>query len=209
MRFVWRAMMPEAEGDLITRQSVILWMGFADPRALFPCLPTFKRVDRPIPREVSRNVVEQMMSGDQCICLHGEGGCGKTTALQELEALLPSGSVVAVFDWYRSGRYLDSDAYRHRPPDAFLQLSNDLARQLRIPLLISRSADLDYPQVFKKRLEKAAEVIASRAGDAPSWSLSMRRTTRSRPRAPGPRQKGASSTILSHWANYRGMPASW
>ena len=30
MRFVRRAMMPEAKGELITRQSVLLWMGFSD-----------------------------------------------------------------------------------------------------------------------------------------------------------------------------------
>jgi hypothetical protein len=166
MRFVRHAMMPEAKGELITRQSVLLWMGFSDPGALFPCPPTLKRVDRLIPRETSRIVAKRMMSGDQRICLHGEGGCGKTMALQEIEVRLPSDSVVIVFDCYGSGRYLDSDAYRHRPRDAFLQLSNDLARQLRIPLLVSRSTDLDYPKVFKKRLERAAEVVASRADDA-------------------------------------------
>jgi hypothetical protein len=31
---------------------------------------------------------------------------------------------------------------------------------------MSRSADLDHPKVFKRRLEKAAEVVASRADDA-------------------------------------------
>ncbi len=107
-----------------------------------------------------------MLSGDQRICLHGEGGCGKTTALQEMEALLPMVPSSFIFDCYGSGRYLDSDAHRHRPRDAFLQLSNDLARQLRIPLLLSRSADLDYPRTFKRRLEKAAEVVASRGEDA-------------------------------------------
>jgi hypothetical protein len=159
-------MMPEAKGQFITRQSILLRLGFSDPGALFPCPPALKRVDHLILREASRIVVEQMKHGEQRICLHGEGGCGKTTALQEIEALLPGDSVVIVFDCYGSGRYLDSDAYRHRPRDAFLQLSNDLARQLRTPLLVSRSEDLDYPKVFKKRLERAAEVVASRAADA-------------------------------------------
>ena len=166
MRFVRRAMMPEAKGECITRQSILLQLGFSDPRALFPCPPTLKRVEWLIPRGASRVVVERMLSGAQRICLYGEGGCGKTTALQEMEALLPSDSVVIIFDCYGSGRYLDSDAYRHRPQDAFLQLSNDLANRLRIPLLVNRSADLDYPKVFKRRLEKAAEVVASRSGDA-------------------------------------------
>jgi hypothetical protein len=166
LRFVRRAMMPESKRDYITRQSILARLGFSDPRALFPCLSEIKIVERLIPREAIRVATERMLGGDQRICLHGEGGCGKTTALQELETLLPRGSAVLVFDCYGGGRYLDSDAYRHRPPDAFLQLSNDLARLLRTPLLVSRSPDLDYPRVFKKRLEKAAEVVASEAGDA-------------------------------------------
>jgi hypothetical protein len=130
MRFVRRELMPEAEGECITRQSILLQLGFSDPHALFPCPPTLKRVEWLIPRGASRVVVERMLSGAQRICLYGEGGYGKTTAMQEMEALLPSDAVVIIFDCYGSGRYLDSDAYRHQPQDAFLQLSNDLANRL-------------------------------------------------------------------------------
>lgn len=166
LRFVRRAMMPESKGDYITRQSILARLGFSDPGALFPCPSEIKIVERLISREAIRIATEKMLVGNKRICLHGEGGCGKTTALQEIDTLLPPGSAVLVFDCYGGGRYLDSDAYRHRPPDAFLQLSNDLARLLRTPLLVSRSSDLDYPRFFKKRLEKAAEVVASEAGDA-------------------------------------------
>lgn len=166
LRFVRRAMMPESKGDDITRQSILARLGFSDPKALFPCPSEIKIVERLIPREAIRIATERMLAGDKRICLHGEGGCGKTTALQEIDTLLPHGSAVLVFDCYGGGRYLDSDAYRHRPPDAFLQLSNDLARLLRTPLLVSRSPDLDYPRVFKKRLEKVAEVVAAEAVDA-------------------------------------------
>jgi hypothetical protein len=166
LRFVRRKMMPEAKGEWITRQSILAQLGFSDPRALFPCPSAIRRVEQLISRTVSRAVAERMLSGDQCICLHGEGGSGKTTAVQEIQALLPAGSVMIVFDCYGGGRYLDSDSYRHRPQDAFLQLCNDLARQTRIPLLVSRSASLDYPRVFKKRLERAAEVVASTAHNA-------------------------------------------
>lgn len=166
MRFVRRAMMPEAKREFIVRQSILARLGFSDPRALFPCPSAIRKVEKLIPRKTSQIVAESMMGGDRRICLHGEGGSGKTTALQEIETLLPQGSAVIIFDCYGGGRYLDSDAYRHRPQDAFLQLSNDLASQLRIPLLVSRSEHLDYPRVFKKRLEKAAEVVASRSSDA-------------------------------------------
>ena len=167
LSFVRRKMsMPEGKGEVITRESILLQLGFSDPGDLFPCPPTLKRVERIISRAASRTLAEQIRSGTQRTCLHGGAGCGKTTALQELEGLLPHGSVVIVFDCYGGGRYLDSDAYRHRPVDAFLQLSNDLARQLRTPLLVSRSAQLDYPRVFKKRLVRAAEVVASSGDDA-------------------------------------------
>jgi hypothetical protein len=166
LRYVRSAMMPEGKGKLITRQSILAQLGFSDPGALFPCPSSISKVERLVPRAASQVVVDKMLNGVQRICLHGEGGCGKTTAVQEIEALLPSDSVMILFDCYGNGRYLDADAYRHRPRDAFLQLANDLARRLRIPLLVNRSEALDYPRVFKKRLEKAAEVVASRSENA-------------------------------------------
>ncbi len=166
LRFVHRAMLPEGKGELITRQSILAWMGVSDPGALFPCPSTIVKVKQLIPRKVSKEIVERMLAGAQRICLHGEGGCGKTTALQEIETLLPIDSVMIIFDCYGNGRYMDSDAYRHRSRDAFLQLANDLATRLRIPLLVNRSPDLDYPRVFTKRLQKAAEAVASRTEHA-------------------------------------------
>lgn len=166
MRFVRRTMMPESKGDLIIQQSILSQLGFSDSRALFPCPPKIAKIERLIRRQVSRTVTERMLSGASRICLHGEGGCGKTTVLQEIEVLLPADSVIVIFDCYGGGRYLDSDSFRHRPRDAFLQLSNDLARQLRIPLLLSGSASLDFPRVFKKRLDRAAEVMEAKNHNA-------------------------------------------
>jgi len=166
LRYVHRAMLPEGKGEVITRQSILSWLDFSDPRALFPCPSAIRDVERLILRDVSRTVTEKMLGGDQHICLYGEAGCGKTTALQGIEGLLPDGSAIAIFDCYGGGRYLDSDAYRHRGADAFLQLSNDLASRLQIPFLLCRSKDHDYPRAFKKRLDKAAEVVTSKDQDA-------------------------------------------
>lgn len=166
LRFIRSAMMPEARREVITRESILAQLGFSDPKALFPCPSQIKVVDRLIPRDAIRITVEQMLAGEQRICLHGEGGCGKTTALQEIEAKLPEASEVLIYDCYGGGRYLDSDAYRHRPVDAFLQLSNDLASRLKTPLLVSRSERQDLPRVFKKRMERAAEIIASKNQNA-------------------------------------------
>lgn len=166
LMFIRRKMLPEASGEEITRHSIIASLGFSDPAALFPCPSSIKQIDRIVPRQASKDVVTHLLTGKQRICLYGEGGCGKTTALQELEGQLPEGSMVITFDCYGGGRYLDADAYRHRPKDAFLQLSNDLAVYLRTPLLLNQSLSLDYPRVFKKRLENAAAIVRSQNNNA-------------------------------------------
>jgi len=160
--FIRRKMMlPEGRGEFITRQSILAQLGFSDPRALFPCPTAIKRVNNLVPRGITQDIIKDMLAGKKHICLHGEGGCGKTTTLQELKENLSEYSTFIIYDCYGEGRYLDSDAYRHRTKDAFLQLPNELAQNLRTPLLISPSNNLDYPRVFKKRLENASEIVAS------------------------------------------------
>jgi hypothetical protein len=166
LRFVRQKMLPVAKGEVITRESILARLGVSDIDALFPCPSKIKPVTNFVPREESRTLAARLLNGEQLICLHGEGSCGKTTSLQELNSWLPPDSLTMVFDCYGGGRYLDSDAYRHRPQDAFLQLSNELAQQLRLPLLITRAPELNYPQIFKKRLARAAEVVAANSSDA-------------------------------------------
>lgn len=164
--FIRRRMLPEAKGESITRQSILAQLGFSDPRALFPCPTAIKKVGNLVPREVTQDIAKFMLEGENRICLHGEGGCGKTTTLQELKEMLPQDSAFIIFDCYGEGRYLDSDAYRHKSKDAFLQLSNELAQNLRTPLLITPSPNTDYPRVFKKRLVNASEIVKSTNEDA-------------------------------------------
>jgi DNA polymerase III delta prime subunit len=161
VQFIARKMLPESKGEFITREDVFIQFGFSSERALFPCPSEILSVATPVQREATATVVREMHNGKQFICLHGPAGCGKTTALQEVESELPQDSVMIVFDCYGAGRYLDSDAYRHRPKDAFLQLSNDIATRLRVPLLLTRSNDTDYPRSFKTRLDRAAEILTS------------------------------------------------
>lgn len=164
--FMQRAMLPESKSNVITKYTILSEFGLADPRALFPCPTALKLVQRPVPRVVCRELAQCILRSHQFICLHGEGGSGKTTAIQEMTTLLPEGSTVLTFDCYGGGRYLDPSEYRHRSPDAFLQLSNELAAKLRLPLLLNRSRSLDYPKAFRSRLEKAAEAVAVRGAEA-------------------------------------------
>lgn len=161
LRYIRRAMLPEGKGEFITRETLLAWLGYSNLGALFPCPPAIERLSHVIRREIVRTTVDRLVAGEQRICLHGPGGCGKTTALQEIGDRLPSGSELIVFDCYGNGRYLDSDSLRHRPRDAFLQLSNDLATRLRSPLLLARDPHIDYPKAFAKRVRLGSQTLAA------------------------------------------------
>ena len=113
--YVRKRMLPEAAGELITKQNVLVRFGVSDERALFPCPSAIKSVESPVSRGASRAVIAAMLRGAQRICFHGAGGVGKTTALQEIASLLPAGSKMITFDCFGAGSYLDASQLRHRP----------------------------------------------------------------------------------------------
>ena len=156
--FVRRKMMPETKGELITRESVLVRLGVSDESALFPCPSAIEPAKMPVLRAAVRKAARKLQK-QQYICLHGQAGVGKTTALQEIASTLPDGSIMLKYDCYGAGRYLDSGALRHRTKDAFLQLTNELAVALRLPFFLLPSADTDYPRQFMKRLRHAATTL--------------------------------------------------
>lgn len=163
---IHKLMLPEATGSYITRETVLTWMNVSDPRALFPCPPRLKAVENPINRNAAVAIQTAMVNGDQFICLHGEGGSGKTTVLKQVEYLLPEGSVMITYDCYGAGTYMDSEAYRHRPKDAYLQLINETSARLRLPLLISQNTSVDFIKAFSLRIESASKVLEAQEANA-------------------------------------------
>ncbi|WP_158913342.1 hypothetical protein [Caulobacter sp. S45] len=110
--YVRKRMMPEAAGEIITRERVLLQIGVSDGRSLFPCPPKIKEIEAPVHRGIARTVTDRMAAGAQHLYVHGSGGVGKTTLLQEIEELLPAGSVMLKFDCYGGGSYQDASALR-------------------------------------------------------------------------------------------------
>lgn len=159
-QFVRQRMRPEFAGEVITRESVLLRLGASEGTALFPSPSEISRTSAPVGRASVRHAARLLLSSVQHLCVHGSGGVGKTTALQEIEAVLPPGSIMVTYDCYGGGRYLDPSALRHRAVDGFLQLTNELATRLRLPLLLSRHQGTDYPRLFANRLRHAADALA-------------------------------------------------
>ena len=165
-QFIRRRMMPECVGETITRESVLLHFGASEKSVLFPCPSEITATESPVSRAPVREAVDMLRSGVRYLCLNGRAGVGKTTALQEIEEALPPGSIVVKYDCYGGGRYLDPSALRHRSRDAFVQLSNELAARLRLPLLLSPHHGSDFPRLFANRLKHAAHALAAQHPDA-------------------------------------------
>ena len=156
--FIRRKMMPESACEPIMKESVLAHLGISEESALFPCPSEIELIESPVCR-ASISDAGRMIQSNQYICLHGEAGVGKTTALQEIESSLPDGSIMLKYDCYGGGRYLDPSALRHRTKDAFLQLTNEVAARLQLPLFLLRRPDTDYPRQFMHRLDHAAATL--------------------------------------------------
>lgn len=165
-RFIGRKMAPDERGRPITKQDVLAHCGVSDVTSIFPCPSRLKRVGNAIPRAATAEIVRKMTEGKQLICLHGQGGAGKTTVVQQLATSLPERSQVVVFDCYGGGTYMNSNAYRHPPHYAFPQIVNELSVQLCIPYLLLKTPGADYPRLFMKHIIRAAAVVQKASADA-------------------------------------------
>ena len=157
---------PEGKGSHgITRATVESWFNVGQTTALFPCEARLEKIENPINRDVGVKLADAVKNHDLA-CFHGGGGHGKSTVAQELESLLPSGSKVILYDCYGAGTYRDPSRYRHRPLEAFTQLSNELALTVRAPCLFPHRDNPDIIRSFRSRLELASELIETEAPGA-------------------------------------------
>lgn len=163
---VYRRMLPDGDLSSITKEVVVNAMFAGGMEALLPCPSKLKLVERIVPRGAVQQILHLLHQPHQRICLHGSGGCGKTTALQELKNELPPASEMIVFDCYGGGSYLDSDGQRHLPRHAFLHLCNELSARVGAPMLITASQNVDYARELKSRLHRAASIVRARSNEA-------------------------------------------
>ena len=152
-------MMPEGSRR-IGEDVVMGWFGLGQKEGLFPREPRLEPLGAVIPRAVTGELAKAVVT-HPLVGFHGEGGCGKTTTAQTLEAQLPPGSCTILYDCYGAGAYRDQSQPRHRPFEAFMQLSNELARVTNTPLFFPYSNRSDMASAFRNKLVTAAELFAS------------------------------------------------
>jgi hypothetical protein len=152
-------MRPERAREVITERQLLTWFSVTSRESLFPCPPDLKDVSNAIRRAATDEVLNCLKAKERIVLIHGAGGCGKTTLVQQLRKELPTGSISVLFDCFGGGQYIHSDDKRHRPENAFLQIANEIALSLRIPIYIPRS--VNHPADIRLLLSKLR--IAGRA----------------------------------------------
>ncbi|MBS4045260.1 MAG: hypothetical protein KG075_02880 [Alphaproteobacteria bacterium] len=153
-------MMPERVDEVITEKDVLLWFDISSREGLFPSEPDIPVLSNAVKRPAAGEVLRQLQLGHRIVVLHGVGGAGKTTLMRQVTEGLPQGSVSVHFDCFGGGRYIYSDDKRHLPEKAFLQITNEVAVALRIPIFIPR--DIRHPAsigIFLKRLTLAGRAL--------------------------------------------------
>lgn len=154
-------MLPEAAREIISSSTVLSWFGISTLSALFPAPADFQPMVEPIiQRSPATEVRDELLAENLLLCIHGLGGCGKTTTMRQVQSLLPAGSVCVLFDCYGAGRYSHSNDRRHLPENAFLQIINDLAMQQGVPMLLAKqSSQRANIRIFFERLKHSAELL--------------------------------------------------
>lgn len=98
--FIRNRMKPEGEGAPITVESILGGVFNVGVQTLFPCPNEIEPLDHLISRVASSEIIELWQSGNSKVCLHGQGGEGKTTVLQDISSRLPINSVMVIYDCY-------------------------------------------------------------------------------------------------------------
>ena len=129
--------LPDSTRAGILASDVLAELGVADPADLYPAPARLAPVEDPLPAPGARVIAEAVRAHSGALFVaHGPAGVGKTTALRQLDAHLPPGSVVALFDCYGGGEYLSSGEERHTAQRFITQTVNDLAQRCGTPLMV-------------------------------------------------------------------------
>ncbi|MGO1053077.1 hypothetical protein [Crossiella sp. CA198] len=152
--------LPGADREGITASTVLAELGVGDPSALYPAPTRLAALHDPLPAPGARVVAETALSNlGRIVVAHGAAGVGKTTALRQLDAHLPSGSVTLLYDCYGGGDYLSSGMERHTPRRFVVQVVNALAQQCGTSLLLHPPAHEE--DLWRRLSTTLAEAVAA------------------------------------------------
>lgn len=150
----------------VTRETVLTWLGGGSSDILFPAPSRIERAQPYLKRKCTDALVDLIAATGKPIRLSAPGGCGKTSLLTALQEELPVGSEVVIYDCYGGGLFMSSDNRRHLPERALVQVGNEIAARLDIPVMLRRETSGPIASAFRRRLQIASEVLSQRSASA-------------------------------------------
>lgn len=170
-RMIWRKMLPAAIAageNKITEIDLLYRLNISKER-LFPVIQSFEEIRNLVGRKQVQPLIDKILKNNTGypICLHGGAGIGKSTISQLIKQKFPKDSEVILFDCYGAGTYLNSSDSRHLHKEAILQISNEMAKKIGSPFLLSTESE-SYLLVreFKNRVENAIKILRKRKPDS-------------------------------------------
>lgn len=170
-RMVWRKMLPKAieeRKNKITEIDLLHCLN-TNMERLFPVITKFEKIKHLVKRKQVDTIIDEILNNKtgKPICLHGGAGIGKSTTSQMIKENFPVDSEVILFDSYGAGSYLNPSDSRHLHKEAILQISNELAKSIGSPFLLSSNTE-PYLLIreFKRRVEYATKILQQRNPDA-------------------------------------------
>jgi hypothetical protein len=155
---IWDYSQP-GKHPVITSNHVLRALKVFNEGALFPASSKLESNQKSIPRKQASSIAKAVVTSEKRkLCLHGNGGFGKTTLMQQLKHHLPIGSIVVLFDCYGGGNYQNAGELRHQPEHALTQICNELAVASGTGLLLNR--DLGTENLIRWLISKSKQVAA-------------------------------------------------
>lgn len=163
-RMIWRKMLPEAQdrGENKITEIDLLYCFQMSLERLLPIPQKFEAIEHLVERTQVKTILDKIITNKTGlpICLHAGAGIGKSTISQLIKKSVPAGSEVILFDCYGAGEYLNPSDSRHLHKEAFLQISNEMAKRIGSPFLLSTENDsYIFIREFKRRIEKAVNIL--------------------------------------------------
>lgn len=162
---VQHALPETAQHPGLRREDVLAWLNVADEDRIFPAKPRWTTIDSPIATPAAAEIASRLAGkAARHLVAHGPAGVGKTTTLQMIDAELPAGSVLLLFDCYGHGTYEQPGESRHTHQRALVQLINELAVRCSTPLLLQApTSNEDLIRRFRQDIEAASTLLPTGA----------------------------------------------
>jgi hypothetical protein len=164
-----RKALPESESDpSITKIDVLRVLG-TDENSLFPARSLITKPSKQVDWDQENDLINEVLRANgKPVIFHADGGVGKTVFAKRIGRILPLGSVSILYDCFGDGLYRNISSFRHRPKDALVQISNDLAGLgLCYPLIPNSSAEgSEYFRAFISRLKQSINILQARNSKA-------------------------------------------